>query len=255
MLPFNLCLLFSRAYKQIFAAAGQQIVGITKKGKEFFRLTSSLTEQVRSIVVDETKIWSSCEFIYNMYDNGNDAAFFMSADVINAIAIDKITRETEYEAILACQDNRLRVIQGSSLGFEIRTVAPVTCVGTIQGDDSRRRRGGVGVVYGMENGGLTLVEAGSVGTNLQWTLDDGVRKSKINCVRLFDVTRDGQFEIIVGRDDGRVEIYAADKLAKGAPHKIFTREIGVLHDMHAMMRCVQACPGSSSTHLMYSCCR
>ena len=168
-----------------------------------------------------------------MYDNGNDAAFFMSADVINTIAVDKITRETEFEAILGCQDNRIRVVQGSSLGFEIRTVAPVTCVGTIQGDESRRRKGGVGVIYGMENGGLTLVEAGSVGTNLQWALDDGVRKSKINCIRVFDVTRDGQFEIIVGRDDGRVEIYAADKLAKGVPHKIFSRDIGIWRSFNA----------------------
>lgn len=213
------------ATDQIFATSGQQVVGINKKGKEFFRLTSPLTEEMRNIVVDDTKIWSSCEFIYNLYDNGQDTAFHMCADQINAIAIDKVTRETEYEAILACQDNRLRIIQGSALGFEVRTLAPATSVVTVQGDELRRQQGGAGIIYGMQNGGLTMVETGSTGTNKLWSLDDGVKKNRVNCIKLFDITRDGTPDIIVCRDDGRVEIFSVDKHHRG-PVKIFTRDIG-----------------------------
>ena len=64
-------------------------MGLTKKGKEFFKLTSSLTESIRNIVVEDTKIWTGCEFVYNLYDNGQDTAFYMSRDQINALAIGK----------------------------------------------------------------------------------------------------------------------------------------------------------------------
>jgi len=43
---------------RIFYAQGQKITGLTKKGKEFFRLTSSLTEDIHYMAVEETCIWT-----------------------------------------------------------------------------------------------------------------------------------------------------------------------------------------------------
>ena len=63
---------------KIFASHGQQIVGMTKKGKDFFKLTSTLTETIRSLVVEDSKIWTGCEFIFNLYNDGKDTAFYMS---------------------------------------------------------------------------------------------------------------------------------------------------------------------------------
>jgi hypothetical protein len=102
-------------YLQIFAAHSQRIIGLTKKGKEFFKLTSSLTESIRNIAVEDTKIWTGCEYIYNLYDNGQDTAFFMCRDQINALTVEHITRDTDYDAVLACQDKCLRIVQGSTL--------------------------------------------------------------------------------------------------------------------------------------------
>lgn len=113
---------------QIFAAHSQRIIGLTKKGKDFFKLTSSLTESIRNIAVEDTKIWTGCEYIYNLYDNGQDTAFFMCRDQINALTVEHITRDTDYDVILACQDKCLRVVQGSTLVVEIPTLAPATAI-------------------------------------------------------------------------------------------------------------------------------
>jgi Bardet-Biedl syndrome 7 protein len=113
---------------QIFVAHSQRIIGLTKKGKEFFKLTSSLTESIRNIAVEETKIWTGCEYIYNLYDNGQDVALYMCRDLINALAVEHISRETDHDVILACQDNCLRIVQGSSLIAEIPTTAPATAI-------------------------------------------------------------------------------------------------------------------------------
>ena len=48
-----------RLSRQIFAASGQQIRGINRKGKEFFKVVTNLTETIRNIYVEETKIWTS----------------------------------------------------------------------------------------------------------------------------------------------------------------------------------------------------
>lgn len=113
---------------QIFVAHSQRIVGLTKKGKEFFKLTSSLTESIRNIAVEDTKIWTGCEYIYNLYDNGHETASYMCRDQINALTVEHISRDTDYDVVLACQDKCLRVVQGSSLVVEIPTAAPATAI-------------------------------------------------------------------------------------------------------------------------------
>ena len=78
--------------------------------------------------MEDTKIWTGCEYIYNLYDNGQDTSFFMCRDQINALTVEHITRDTDYDAVLACQDKCLRIVQGSTLVVEIPTLAPATAI-------------------------------------------------------------------------------------------------------------------------------
>lgn len=116
---------------KIFASHSQRIVGLTKKGKEFFKLTSSLTETIQSISVEDTRIWTGCEYIYNLYDNGKDTAYFISKDKINNVIVINLTRDSDYDAVLACQDNCIRIIHGSQLYLEIPFHSPVTALAQI----------------------------------------------------------------------------------------------------------------------------
>lgn len=150
----------------------------------------------------------------------------MASDVIHAVAVDDITGGSEKDAILACQDNRLRVVTGSALSYEIRSSGPVTSVVAMPGGESRRQRGTVGVLYGQDNGLLSHIETGATGTNTIWKIEDGIKKSRITCIALFDIMRDGEAQIIIGRDDGRVEIFASERHGRGVPQKIFSRDLG-----------------------------
>ena len=58
---------------KIFASCDKKIVGINKKGKAFFDITSTLTEPINSIATDDSKIWTSYEYVHKVYDNGEDA--------------------------------------------------------------------------------------------------------------------------------------------------------------------------------------
>lgn len=108
LVPFHL---------QVFVANGQQIRGMTRKGKEFFKVITNLTEVIQNMYVEDTKIWTSTwfwvavvsavavlvtatvgvlttagELIYNLFENGKDVGFFMAPDVIYSFCVRRITR-------------------------------------------------------------------------------------------------------------------------------------------------------------------
>ena len=65
---------------KIFASHRQQMTGFTKKGKDFFTLSSSLSEDIEGIWIEDTLVWTQCEYICNQYDDGKDVAFFMRVE-------------------------------------------------------------------------------------------------------------------------------------------------------------------------------
>ena len=242
---------------KIFGASGQKIVGVTKKGKDFFKLTSSLTETINHIAIDETKLWTSCEFIYNLYNNGADKDFYMCRDIINQMIVEHITNELDFDAIFACQDNCVRIVQGSTMILELPTVSAVTEVvintgmsGLMLSNNNTIKKSDVfGVtylLYGMENGGMGMVmiqynnpkTVTSITPILTystcWVLEDWQKKrlSSITALQVFDINKDQVNEIIVGRDDGRIEVYSQDNCYNAnmksfnSPVLLFSREIG-----------------------------
>ena len=210
---------------QIFATQAQRIVGLTKKGKDFFKLTSSLSEPINHIVVEETRMWTSCEFVYNMYDNGKDVAYYMSRDQINSMVVDQVTRSNDYDPILGCQDSCLRIVQGSNLSFEVPTAAAVTALTSMYGDEPRYRTGPAHVAAGLGTGEVSMIQLRPNGEfSCVWSVQDS-RRSSINCMRAFDINRDGVTEVIVGREDGRLEILGQDGDAS-TPTVRFSKNVG-----------------------------
>lgn len=216
-------------YVQIFISHGQKILGITKKGKEFFKLQTPLIEEINNIAVYETKIYTGCEYIYNLYDDGHEAAFFINKDVINDIFIEKITRDSDFDVILACQDNLLRIIQGSQCVYEIPTNAAATSVMSVRTADNTKRMP-LFVVYGMESGAfgefrLDMKADNSLSHTHLWTVED-LKRSPISCMKSCDLTKSGVAEIIVGHDDGRVEVFSRDESGI-QPKLVFSYDIGM----------------------------
>jgi hypothetical protein len=68
-----------------------------------------------------------------------------------------------------------------------------------------------------------------------WTIPDGkVNKSSVSCITITDLTSDGKEELVVAREDGRVEVYAqvdvTDDMKPGLhlnrPQLVFSSDIG-----------------------------
>ena len=193
-------------------------MGITKKGKEFFKLTSAVTESINTVLVEETQIWTSCEYVFNRYDNGEDAAFYMSRDHINCIAVERIhPREMQYYAILGCKDSCLRIVNNSTLVCEIPMETSVTAVAVLNNGLLTGASSIIHIVVGLDNGSVSLIQFDKNGDHkIKWTYEDPL-KSTITILRIFPLTKSinsaGQMnkEIIAGREDGRLDILLSDQ--------------------------------------------
>jgi Bardet-Biedl syndrome 7 protein len=61
--------------------------GVTKKGKEFFRFTSGLTDAISHLDVAEAHIWAACQQVHSHYVDGQDKGLYMAPDVIMATEV------------------------------------------------------------------------------------------------------------------------------------------------------------------------
>ena len=212
---------------KIFASHGQSIAGVSKKGKEFFRMTSSLTEPIKHIATEDTRIWTGCEHVFNIYDSGKDIAFFMCRDQINSLYIDHISRDSDFDAVLACQDNCVRVINGSELFLEIPTSTAATVAASLNSNDIKVRGSASQIIYGMEDGTFGRVQVNGNGNySFVWHYEEqSKRSSPVNCIKIFDVSRDGFNDMILGHDDGRFDIYSSDQ-GVGLPRSVYKMSLG-----------------------------
>lgn len=60
---------------------------MTKKGKEFFRFTSGLTDAITHLEVADAHIWASCQQVHNHFVDGQDQGLYMAPDLILATEV------------------------------------------------------------------------------------------------------------------------------------------------------------------------
>ena len=113
---------------KVYIANGMTIQGLKKKGTSFFMFNTSLNEDIRNMFVEDVSIWTTCEYIMNMFENYKDTHFYMANDKINHFCNAPLSSDGGYHSVLACQDRYIRVLHESSLAFEQAVDGPVNHV-------------------------------------------------------------------------------------------------------------------------------
>eukprot|EP00752_Nemacystus_decipiens_P012116 g10741.t1 len=189
-------------------AQGSSIVGLSRKGKEFFKMASPLSETIHHMAVQGARIWTGCDYICSAYDDGQDAAFYMCHDRIASLATASFSGTDAVDAVLGCQDHCVRVMKAteSKVAFQVSTDAPVGALCAFSKSGIGIDQDTEGVVYGTDNGTLGhLSVSGPSLLRKTWEiLDDGGLGRGVTALTRYDLTQDGAFELIAGRDDGTV---------------------------------------------------
>ena len=250
----------------IFMASSGTVRAYTKKGKEFLRFNTNLTEPIRSMWVGEEDIHTGGEFMYNTFINCKDTYFFMSSDRINDIVCDRLSGGRSIDAALACQDRMIRVVQGNELHYEAAMGGPVLTIdrysNAIRDANKPDAFGGFGrqaqdgpsfatndgryreLVYGTENGvvGQLLLDKDEMRRG--WIIDPVLegRRGKaggVQCIASHDITRDGVKDLMIGRDNGGIEVWSFDTgpqptlvFDKSLMESITSLEVGQVTNIH-----------------------
>jgi Bardet-Biedl syndrome 7 protein len=186
---------------KVFVSTGQRIVGLSKKGKEFLKFNSNLTETIHTMFVEDVKMWTGGEFAYNMFENGKDVNFYTSTDRINALTVESITDANTMDCVLGCEDRLVRVIAGNDCAFEVSVGGSVNSLISMNHHSS----GGKEIIYGTEDGRVGQLLLDPTAARRGWTVENRSQMSGVNCMHSYDITHDGVHDIIVGRDDGLVQ--------------------------------------------------
>ncbi|XP_030047637.1 BBSome complex member BBS7 [Microcaecilia unicolor] len=193
--------------EKIFVAIGSEIRGFTKRGKQFLSFETNLTESIKAMHISGADLFLCASYIFNHYCDCKDQHYYLSGDKINdvmCLSAEKLSRITP---ILACQDRVLRVLQGSDLMYEVEVPGPPTVLGLHNGDGGDS---GEDLLFGTSDGKLGLIQITQAYPVHKWETINEKKRGGVLCIDSFDILGDGVKELLVGRDDGMVEIYSFD---------------------------------------------
>ncbi|KXZ55148.1 hypothetical protein GPECTOR_3g298 [Gonium pectorale] len=194
---------------KIFVAAGNQIKGVNKKGKEFFRFNTQLTETIRRVDIFEKNIWSAGEYVHNHFIEGKDKALYLCPDRINAAEVVPLAGPTELWPVLACQDRYVRLLRGSEVCYEAPTpAAPVSLQYVVESHDPQHRfPDAKEVLYGTDTGSLVQLLMEPNSARQGFVLPNPKKLGAVSAVYSgIDFTKTGLNNIVIGREDGSIEV-------------------------------------------------
>eukprot|EP00474_Spongospora_subterranea_P006708 CRZ07166.1 hypothetical protein [Spongospora subterranea] len=216
---------------KIYVAYGHDIVGLKKNGKEFFRLDTGLIEDIHTLVIDNANIWACSDYAVNRFENGVSKGFYICNDVVNhlAIEIDTVDNSTDVFALLACQDNCIRVIAGQDLVCEHIVAAPVTyivpfptpgsCSGSGNSVANEPQYGNLRrILFGTSRGqiGHALMGPGGQIVKLDFVIE--TKCEAVSTIAYADLNKSGQDDVIVGHNCGTVNIFSWENESSGGSH-------------------------------------
>jgi len=197
----------------------------------------------------------SNSYVYNHYQDGKEANYFLSTDRINAVAVLPLNKvytplllpgfsSSSYNIaglilgrcglfllkqvpsltpLLGCQDGNICSLRDSSVRHRLPIDAGIpTAIQLFQNDGGTS---GEWVIYGTSLGQIGLVRWSRAGPAVQWVIQLP-SQTTVTSLDFYDVSdSDAGGQLIVGREDGVVEVYQvpSEDDAMHSPTLIFSQ--------------------------------
>ncbi|XP_034245174.1 Bardet-Biedl syndrome 7 protein homolog [Thrips palmi] len=236
---------------KIFISKKGEVHGFTKKGKLFLSFDTCLAESIKSMHINGSTLLLCGNTVYNQFRDCEDTGSFLSSDGITDVISLPGEKTRSLVAVLACADGVLRVLDGAeleSLNRQSRASSRVSATAPSSATSSALRHevripgaptalhlanntggeAGQSVLFGTDDGRVGVV---SVTRNSppvwRWLAGTERAGASVSTLHCHDLTGDGELDLIVGRDDGSLEVFAVEAMAdaaaaEDAAHRRFT---------------------------------
>ncbi|CAI9589701.1 unnamed protein product [Staurois parvus] len=193
--------------EKIFVSSGSEVRGFTKRGKQFLSFETNLTESIRAMHISGSDLFLCASYIYNHYCDCKDQHYYLSGDKISDVLCLPVEKLERITPILACQDRVLRILEGSDLMYEVEVPGPPSVLALNGGDGGES---GEELLYGTSDGKIGLIQIAKDSPVPKWEIFNEKKRGGVLCMDHFDIMGDGVKDLLIGRDDGTVEIYGLD---------------------------------------------
>lgn len=125
--------------------------------------------------------------------------------------------------VTACNDGVVRVIEGATVVYEINVDGVPTSLCLFDaGPEAPRGE----MLYGTMDGKFGMLHLARHGGERVWTVPNEQRRGGIQCMAAHDLTRSGMPNVLLGRNDGTVEIFVLGKDTDNSPQCVFQTRLG-----------------------------
>lgn len=185
---------------KIFIAYNNSVRGFSRKGKMFLEFDTSLIDPITAMYVLGPDLAACARDLYHRYQNCKDSDSYLAGEILHDVVLIPGDGYSVL-AILACGDRAIRVLTGTKSPTILRLPSvPTVLQVCTEGDKDSRNRVLVGTIDGKI--GLLILQ-GTKTIRVTWLIN--YSGSEITSLDTFEL--DDGVDILVGRQDGTVEVY------------------------------------------------
>ncbi|KRY36668.1 Bardet-Biedl syndrome 7 -like protein [Trichinella spiralis] len=197
------------ACDKIFLASGSVVKGYNRRGKHFLDFDINKTDSIKSMSIYGVDMVLCSEYTMTHYHDCSETSYYLSDDRIYdtfCISAQLLGFEVDKLCILlACENHLIKILLGQNLLTQVE-------VGDIPStllfhSNLASQADGIRVFYGTVNGRIGQLQIYKENVKILWELPSENGVSFINTMELCDVHNTGILNLIVGREDGLIEIY------------------------------------------------
>ncbi|XP_048519315.1 Bardet-Biedl syndrome 7 protein homolog isoform X1 [Dendroctonus ponderosae] len=189
------------ANDKIFIAAGNEVKGYTKKGKLFLVFDSGMTETINSMFVLGNELFLCGRHVYNHYRDCKDVGSYLCGDTIVDVIAFYMTKTRRLTSLIACEGRMIRVLEHARVTLSMEVESSPTVLHIYEDDDSRT------VLFGTVDGKVGILDVESLGGFQRWLILNDKNLCPILCIHSYNMAGNGDKNLILGRQDGNIEIY------------------------------------------------
>ncbi|XP_011498445.1 PREDICTED: Bardet-Biedl syndrome 7 protein homolog [Ceratosolen solmsi marchali] len=185
---------------KIFLAHGNTVVGYTKKGKLFLKFETGLIDSITALYVLGSDLAACARDLYHRYRECKDADSYLIGEKLYDVVLVPIGN-TAVLAVLACGDCAIRVLRGTKNPSILRLASIPTILSLYrEGDKESHDRILMGTIDGKV--GLLMLD-NEKNIRISWVLTK--MNSEITALDSYEIQ--DSLDLIIGRQDGSIEVY------------------------------------------------